>query len=64
MIIWVVVEETVFRRFGTYPIYEEHNLFPIEILIRWVASAIPMVIGIGLGLSKHKRVATDKPEGG
>ena len=49
VIIWVVVEESVFRRFGTYPIYEEHNLFPIEIVIKWVVAAIPIGIGTWLG---------------
>jgi hypothetical protein len=50
VIMWaLMVEELVFRRLGHYPIYEEHNLFPFEIIIWWVYAAIPMVIGILLG---------------
>lgn len=49
VITWVIVEESLFRRFGTYPIYEEHNLFPVEIVIKWMIAAIPIGIGMWLG---------------
>jgi len=48
VVLWAMLEDLVFRRFGTYPIYEEHNLFPVEIIMLWVVAAIPMAAGIGL----------------
>jgi len=47
--IWIGVEELIFKRFGVFPVYEEHNLFPIEIIILWVLAAVPLIIGMWLG---------------
>lgn len=60
--LWATVEDLVFSRFGKYPIYEEHNLFPFEIIMWWLVAAIPMMIGIclSLGRSQPSEVARDK----
>ena len=57
VVMWAKVEDVVFRRFGTYPIYEDHNLWPAEIIIFWATAAIPMVIGIYVGLAAVKLAA-------
>ena len=51
IIVWaLLVEELILRHFGDYPIYEEHNLFPIEIVMWWVLAALPLLAGTGLGM--------------
>ena len=51
VIVWAfLVEELILRHFGVYPIYEEHTLFPIEIVMWWVLAALPLLAGTGLGL--------------
>lgn len=53
---WAFLEERIFRHLGTgtYPIYEDHNLFPFEILAWWVIGAVPLLLGISVGvLRKH-----------
>jgi hypothetical protein len=49
VIIWLAVEELMFKRFGVFPVYEEHNLFPIEIIILWVLAAGPLILGMWFG---------------
>jgi hypothetical protein len=56
VIIWVFVEELILRHFAVYPIYEEHNLFPIEIVMLWVLAALPLLVGTGLGLILFRRL--------
>ena len=50
VVVWALVEELILRHFGVYPIYEEHNLFPIEIVMWWVMAALPLLAGTALGL--------------
>ena len=50
VIVWALVEELILRHFGVYPIYEEHNLFPIEIVMWWLGAALPLLAGTALGL--------------
>src|SRR5688572_16600443 len=50
VIVWALVEELILSHFGVYPIYEEHSLFPIEIVMWWVMAALPLLAGTGLGL--------------
>ena len=56
VIIWVFVEELILRHFGVYPIYEEHSLFPIEIVMLWVLAPLPLLVGTGLGLILFRRL--------
>ena len=59
VIIWVFVEELILRHFGVYPIYEEHNLFPIEIVMLWLLAAIPLLVGTGLALILFPTIGSD-----
>jgi hypothetical protein len=47
----LVVEEQIFRHIGDgiAPMYQEHNLFPIEIVMLCGLATLPSVLGLGLG---------------
>ena len=56
VIIWAfMVEEMILKRFGVFPIYMEHNLFPFEIVALWVSAAVPLILGMGLGFGLSMR---------
>ncbi len=48
VVVWSALEDLVFRHIGNgmFPIYEEHTLFPFEILILWLVAAIPLALGM------------------
>jgi hypothetical protein len=45
VLLWVVAEEFIFRQFGTYPIYQSHDLWPIEIILWWLVALVPIAVG-------------------
>lgn len=60
VILWQVVEDRIFKRFGTYPIYSQDTLIGLTILYLWVLAAIPLVLGtcLGFALSNLRRGTT------
>jgi hypothetical protein len=55
VLVWMALEETVFRRLGAYPLYEERTLFPVDVLMLWVFGSVPILAGLGLGLLVARR---------
>jgi hypothetical protein len=49
VLVWALgVEELILKRVGAYPLYEEHSLFPIEVVVWCVGATIPILAGIAL----------------
>jgi disulfide bond formation protein DsbB len=46
VVFWAIIEEVVFSRLGPYPVYEERNLFPLEIVFWCVVATIPIAAGV------------------
>ena len=64
VLLWVLAEEFIFRRFGTYPIYQSHDLWPIEIILWWLVALVPIAVGTFLtrlvpGLRRRKGSASE-----
>jgi hypothetical protein len=62
VLLWVGAEEFIFRRFGTHPIYQSHDLWPIEIVLWWLVAVVPIAVGTFLtrlvpGLRRRKGTA-------
>lgn len=56
VIFWALgVEELILKRFGVYPLYEEHSLFPIEVVVYWVVATVPILAGFGLARVRLRR---------
>jgi hypothetical protein len=58
VIVWALgVEELILKRFGAYPLYEEHSLFPLEVIAWWVMATAPILAGLGLARFRLRRGA-------
>jgi hypothetical protein len=47
--LWQTMEDRIFKRFGTFPVYSEDTLIGLTIIYWWVLAAIPLVLGACLG---------------
>jgi hypothetical protein len=62
VVIWAIIEEVVFRRFGPYPIYEERSLFPLEMVFWCVVATIPLAGGVILVRRLSTKVGSSRQD--
>jgi hypothetical protein len=56
VILWVILEEVVFRRLSIDQLYEDHNLFPFEIVMLWIVGALPWLAGGCVGVVARRGI--------
>jgi len=49
VVLWNLLEDVVFARVGTYPVYQERTLFPFDIALLWFFGSLPIIAGIIAG---------------